>query len=82
MKEKWVPRPVNAVRRKRWLAWREDFRKKQTIALEKARTMLKSKSLSQIEWDEVYDVIHNKRGPRFDQIKRIDKIWNKLKDRV
>ena len=79
-KEKWKPRPVNAVRRKRFLEGRVDFRRKQAAAIEKARTMLESKRLSRSEWDEVYDALHNKLGPRMDQIKRINKIWNKGKE--
>jgi hypothetical protein len=73
-----ISRRVEEMRR--LTAWRKKFRGEQAAAIEKARVMLKSKSLSRPEWDQVYDALHNKLGPRSDQIKRIDKIWKKGKE--
>jgi hypothetical protein len=65
--------------KERRIAWRVKFRMKQLAAIEKAKIMLESKSLSRIEWDEIYDALHNNLGPRADQIKRVDKLWVKYK---
>lgn len=80
-KEKFIPRPINAVRRKRFLAWREKYRKQQNKALVKAAALLKASGLTEPEFDFLSVVFKNRLGPRKDQIDRINRIWKKLKDR-
>ncbi len=79
-KEKWKPRPINAVRNKRLRVWRKEFRKQQADAMVKAEALLKKSGLTESQFDFLISAFKNRRGPPRDQIDRINKMWGKLKD--
>ena len=81
-KEKWKPRPINAVRNKKQRAWQKNFRKKQAEAMVKAEALLKAAGLTESHFDFLITAFKNRRGPRKDQIDRIDKMWKKLSGRL
>lgn len=76
-KQKWVPRPINAERRKRHLAWRADFRRQQAETKEKIKALLGLAGISKTDFYYLCYAKNNRRGPRIDQIKRIGKLWVK-----
>jgi len=61
----------------RRIAWRAKFRTQQAIAIKRVSVLLGSSHISRTDWTYLYVVNNNRRGPRMDQIKRVNKLWIK-----
>lgn len=66
-----------AEEKERRIVWRAALHKRQREAKAKAATMLNSSGISDVDWKYLYIANQNKRGPREDQIKHINKLWVK-----
>ena len=64
-------------KRDRHLAWRAKFHTQQAIAKKRVSVLLGSSHISKTDWTCLYVINNNRRGPRMDQIKRVDKLWFK-----
>lgn len=63
----------------RRIVWRVEFRKKQGEALERAKILLETPGLKKTPHYFLCTVLKNRRGPRPDEIKRINFLWAKYK---
>ena len=66
-----------AEEKERRIVWRAVLRKQQAEAKVRIETLLGSSGISETDFNYLCIANNNRRGPRPDQIERIDKLWVK-----